>query len=315
VGQANSELARTVYALRDRGLVVTPRRGGVWCAEVTEAGAFYLEHGYHPDRPDLPEPSAPMTGAARSGEKRSKPAANPSAAGKTRRTPRSDVPVSMAERVIERLRKEGGTLHISDPDESTRAQYRSTLHVAVQRKVVPEGFHLLHTGRDAGDLIIRLENGEHRDETDWNRIRLSARDLITNPDELAARLHDDRGSIDVSEPALERALAFVRNLAEEADRRGYKLALSKRGKPRGLHLHVRGQQFILHVKEECDAVPHRYTEEELRRQKRYSWQRIEPEVDSVPSGRLRLELQASANGGAGPRRSHIARPVIELAFA
>jgi hypothetical protein len=296
VGKANSELANTVYALRGRGLVSTPRRDGVWRAEITEAGSFYLEHGCHPDKPDFVTPSTSTSGAARSSEGRSRTSADPAASGRPGRAPRGDMLASTAERLIKRLREEGGTLHISDPDESTRAQYRSALHVAVQRKLVPEGFHLRHTGRDAGDLIIRLDSDEHPDETDWNRIRLSARDLITNPDELVARLRDDRASIDVSEPVLARALAFVRDLAEEADRRGYMLALSKRGKPRGLRLHVRGQQFALLVKEECDEVPHRYTEEELSRQKRYSWQRIEPEMDSVPSGRLRLELQAAANG-------------------
>lgn len=45
-----SSLAKTTYALRDRGLVETPRVDGVWTARITPAGRFYLEHGRRPDR-------------------------------------------------------------------------------------------------------------------------------------------------------------------------------------------------------------------------------------------------------------------------
>jgi len=253
VSRSDSDLAASVYALRNRGLVTTPRRDGLWHAEITDAGRFYLEHGRHPDQPDGFLPGATV------------------ACGKTpRRSDRVDKSPEGAVALIRRLRQAGGTLHISDPDEATRAQYRRVLHAAVQRGIVPDGFHLLHTGRDAGDLIIRLESDEHRDEADWNRIRLSARDLITDPDQLVARLQDDRASIDVSESVLPRALAFVRILAEEADRRKFRLAISRRGKPRGLHAHARGHQFRLSVKEELDTVPHRYSEEELRQRKRYA---------------------------------------------
>lgn len=38
-------LATTVYALRTRRLVTTPRSDGVWTAVITDAGRYYLEHG------------------------------------------------------------------------------------------------------------------------------------------------------------------------------------------------------------------------------------------------------------------------------
>jgi hypothetical protein len=47
------------------------------------------------------------------------------------------------------------------------------------------------------------------------------------------------------------------------------------------------------ITEECDEVPHRYTEEELKRERRYAWQRVQPRTDSVPSGRLRVELRGT----------------------
>jgi hypothetical protein len=302
VTAANPELAATVYALRNRGLVTTPRKDGAWRAEITDAGRFYLENGRHPETPGLPGtrvPAQPGTGA------RSKPAA---AAGRSAR-PHASTPANYAAALIEQVQAEGGTLRIPDPDPGTRARYRSALDAAKGSGIVPAGYHLLHTGRDKGDLIIRLESDDHRDETDWNRIRLSARDLISAPEELAARLREDRASLDVSESVLPRALEVVRALAEEAGRHGYRLAVSRRGKPRGLHVHVKGQQFPVIITEECDEVPHRYTEEELKRERRYTWQRVQPTTDSAPSGRLRVEVRGTR--GETRARSDDKRGLLE----
>ncbi|MEJ3742810.1 hypothetical protein WEI85_05935 [Actinomycetes bacterium KLBMP 9797] len=39
-------------ALQNRRLVVVSRKGGVWRAELTAAGRFYVEHGHHRPRPE-----------------------------------------------------------------------------------------------------------------------------------------------------------------------------------------------------------------------------------------------------------------------
>ncbi len=46
------ELAITARALKSRGLITMPKRGGKWQAAITDDGGFYLEHGHHPDRPE-----------------------------------------------------------------------------------------------------------------------------------------------------------------------------------------------------------------------------------------------------------------------
>ncbi|MER6007434.1 hypothetical protein ABT120_53460 [Nonomuraea angiospora] len=268
----DSDLARTVYALRDRGLVSTPRENGIWIAEVTEAGRFYLAHGYYQGAAALTSPTVTSKSGRRTAGLR----------------PQS--PHALAAELIKRLQDEGGTLHIYDPDEATRALHRRALDAAKRHGLIPEGFRLLHTGRDRGDLILRLEDAAHPDDTDWNRIRLSARDLITDPHQLADWLREDRHSIDVTDATISRALEVVRALAEDLLKRGHSIGISRRGKPRGLHAHARGHQYVLNIKEELDRVPHMFTEEELRNRKLYTWQRVTPEYDEVPSGRLRLEL-------------------------
>jgi hypothetical protein len=56
-------LAKTVYALRDRGLVATLKGEKLrWSAEITDAGRLYLEHGCYtsfakpPSRDSQPDP-------------------------------------------------------------------------------------------------------------------------------------------------------------------------------------------------------------------------------------------------------------------
>ncbi|MBB1251774.1 hypothetical protein [Streptomyces alkaliterrae] len=42
---------RTAHALRDRGLLTITRSGGEVDAQVTEASAYYVQHGHHADNP------------------------------------------------------------------------------------------------------------------------------------------------------------------------------------------------------------------------------------------------------------------------
>jgi len=277
VSAKTPELAITVYALRDRGLVTTPRKDGFWQAEITEAGRFYLEHGHHPDRPTPGTASSAIV-------------ARTPGASRTRDAGQS--PLNLAKELIERLQHNGGTVEIQNPDQETRASYRRAMHAAKQHNLVPAGFHLRHTGRNGGDLIIRLFDDAHPDETDWNRIRLSARDKVTDADGLVKLLRDHPEVLAVSEALMPRAIDLVKSLAEEARRRGHKLAMSKKRKARGLYIQVGTGQYPVAVKEEQDQVVREPGPEEKRRRP-YAWQRVPVQYEFVPTGRLRLELPQS----------------------
>jgi len=59
------------------------------------------------------------------------------------------------------LEQAGGVMQVIDPPEDVRAAWRSLLHVVRRDGHVPEGWHLLHRGRNVGDLVIELRPGEH----------------------------------------------------------------------------------------------------------------------------------------------------------
>ncbi|MCP2342998.1 hypothetical protein [Actinomadura rupiterrae] len=272
VSGKNPELAATVYALRNRGLVATPRHEGVWHAEITDAGRFYLEHGHHPDRPE------PGTGTAQ----RAAPVPGP-------RTP--DAPASVQE-LIARVQRAGGTLKVKEPDEETRAAYRRVIHAAKQQGAVPGGMRLRHTGRNAGDLIIRLSDGGAAEETDWNRIRLGARDKVSRRPDLITRITDDPGLLTVSDEMRPRALGLVQELSEQAERRGHRLALSRRRRPRGLFLQVgNDHQITVTISEETEER----AREPSAERGTYAWQRVTPQYETVFTGRLRIELGLSSH--------------------
>ena len=285
VSAETPELANTVYALRGRGLVTTPRKDGVWHAEITDAGRFYLQHGHHPDQPAPGQVGRVVTVSRQSSD---------SSAGTPNRGP-----LSLAEQLIKRLQDNDGSVQIESPDDETRASYRRAIHAAKQHGLVPAGFHLRHTGRNAGDLIIQLFDDAHPDETDWNRVRLGARDKVTDAGALVDMLRENPEVLSVSEALMPRALELVRALAEQARRRGHKLAMSKKRKSRGLHVQVRRRQYALTIKEEREQVP-REAPPAGRRRQRYAWERVPIEYESVPSGRLRVELSQSRE----ERRDH-----------
>ncbi|WP_055566875.1 hypothetical protein [Streptomyces atriruber] len=123
----DSSLATTVYALRSRGLVTTPRADGRWSAQPTEAGRQHLHKTDSTPAPGATEPASPTR--------------------------------TEAAELITRLQQGDGTLRITGPTPDERARWRRILHTARAEHLAPEGHHLRHTGRDKGDLVITLRPG------------------------------------------------------------------------------------------------------------------------------------------------------------
>ncbi|MGV9918354.1 PE-PGRS family protein [Streptomyces cellulosae] len=309
VTSKDSNLATTVYALRGRGLVTTPRQNGVWRAEITEAGTYYLEHGRHPDLPDrertasrLPSAKSPTPAQDKRRETDSVPAdakaESASRAGAPARLARKTRITITAEELIAQIRAAGGTLRVEDPKDDLRAAYRRAIDAAKRQKAVPAGHHLRYTGRTngSGDLVVQLADDNNPDETSWNRERLKRSRTLTDVDAILSAVQQDPVALEVSTTALPRALDLIRALAEEALSRGHGFSVNKKRRHPRPRVQVDGETWELTFKEEQEQKPHVPTAEELRQRKVYSWQRVTPKYDSVPSGRLTLEARASSYG-------------------
>ena len=301
-------LATTVYALRGRGVVTTPRENGVWRAEITEAGAYYVEHGHHPDLPDTERAASrpPSTASAPARNKRRETDSAPAKA-KTESPTRASAPTQpspkkrttiTAQELIDQIRTTGGTLRVEDPDDDLRAAYRRAIDAAKRQQAVPAGHHLRYTGRTngSGDLVVQLADDNNPDETSWNRERLKRSRTLTDVDAIISAVQQDPVALEVSTAALPRALDLIRALAEEALSRGHGFSVNKKRRHPRPHMQVDRKTWELTFKEEQEQKPHVPTAEELRQRKVYSWQRVTPKYDSVPSGRLTLEARASSYG-------------------
>ncbi|MEE1728521.1 PE-PGRS family protein [Streptomyces sp. BE282] len=290
------ELAVTARALRDRGLVTMPRKKGRWQAEITDAGRFYLEHGHHPDRPEL----APRKARAAASEAEVSTASGPSQGAdlptETKPAPKRAVkpprpsPAAVGQALIAQVQEAGRFLRIPNPSEAERARYRRAFDAA--RQCAPEGYHLKYSGRAKGDFFLGLLRVSGEDDTEWNRIRLARSRVITDVEDVLASVTKDHSAFEISEEVLPRVLALIQLLADQALARYGEIAVSKkRRQPRPL-LTVHGRTYEISFRERQKQV--RYVPKQPGR-RTYDWQRVTPAHKFEPSGEL--ELLVSENSG------------------
>ncbi|GAA1579794.1 hypothetical protein GCM10009789_36940 [Kribbella sancticallisti] len=191
--------------------------------------------------------------------------------------------------LIERLESEGGTLRLPNPSTEERASYRRLLHLCKKAGLVPDGAELLHTGRDQGDMIIRLSQGTDDDATAWNRIRLNVRRTTTEPGALVAAITEKPHCLKVTETSLPRAIKLIGILAKAAIAAGYSIGVNTKPKTPKLFLQAGDLQRELTLEEEYDKVRHVTTDEDRRALRSRFWT-PPPAFDTVASGRLTLRI-------------------------
>ena len=271
----------TARALQGRRLVTVSRRDGRWSATLTERGRYYLDNGRYPavtgtaiaTAGDLPGDSS--TQAAYGGRVR-QPAAQPSV-------------IQEATVLIERLKTGGGTVVVSDPDADTRASYRRAIHAAKEHKLVPDGHDLRHTGRNTGDLVVRLYSAAQPYDTDWNRLRLNQGDIRATPPAEYGALEQNPTNLQVAPESIPRVLGLLRAIDDAGADRKCRVGVNLTTKNPKPFVKVGGARWSLDVFEEYDQVPHVLTADERRTKRLRPWAHI-PEFDSVATGRLRLEV-------------------------
>jgi hypothetical protein len=190
--------------------------------------------------------------------------------------------------LIQALYAAGGVLRVADPDDAGRRAYRRAIHAAKASGAVPEGSRLRHSGRDRGDMVIRLVKLPDASRPAKPQpvpvpvVHADAEPALAEVDLLLG----SRDTLKISAQLRPRAERILQALAQEAARRGHGVEPGVGGV--ALVLVVDGQRLPLTLSEEDDKVD--VVEPDDLAARRFSWQRISPRQGRVPSGRLVLRL-------------------------
>jgi hypothetical protein len=247
---------------------------------LTDAGHAALKTGLVPERE--PQPPQPLV--------QDRPARRP-------------LPIS-GEQLVDEVVAAGGVLRISDPNDETRSAWRRAISAVAMSRLAPSGLVLRHSGRDSGDLVIRLVAAPKDSDARREPPMIPLPERLTKPhpvlDLTRREAHAAKdGWIDtrhqagmlhlrIHKQSLRRVLLLAQALVTEADRRGYAVGIEPGyGCPGGLAITIDGASSELVFLEETDRVAHEATRGELERAARYEWERV-PEWARVPSGRIVL---------------------------
>lgn len=250
----------TAYALASRGLVKVDRRRKQWSAALTNEGQFFLAHGHHPSDQD------PIGHTHVSSESDSE--TNDHASG-----------------LLAELASAGGHIIVASPSEKQRARYRRAIHRLITEHRIPDGFVLRHTGRDHGDLTIRLlrEDDNPRPQPPPKIAVPQTTGLVS--DEVRALAAEVRMS--VTEPTMERALRILQAIADECATRTWTLERDPRD-DRRFHISTAECSFDFGLREEL--VDREMPDEDTLATSKYSWQRVPLHIRKMGSARLTLQL-------------------------
>lgn len=259
---------RSAYSLTDRGLITVDRRRHSWTAQMTESGRYYLQHGQYRSLPE----------SRRSG----------TAGKRKKQSPEATITPSD---LIAEVQAVDGILTVPDPAPVLRAGYRRAISVALSDGLAPNGYALRHTGRDSGDLVIRLvprnETTERRDELEPIPVPTS----LEGAHSMVRTIRDERPELlDVEGTARERALLLLQAIAEECARRGYELRLRPDDTPT-FRISAMNVDVDVRMYEEYERRSV-VNEDELKEVK-YAWQRVRSSVQKVRSGKLALSTGPS----------------------
>lgn len=249
----------TTYALAARNLVKVDRRHRSWLAALTETGQFYLDHGHYPTE-RKPAGSHPATDSV------------------------ADVE-AVATEILAELATEPRTVTVLAPAARDRARYRRAIHHIITTHQIPGGFQLRHTGRDDGDLVIRLipeSDAPQRPPTPDVAVPAEGRAVSTEVRDLAA----DR-RMAVSDNAMERALRILQAIHTECVARGWTLR-ADRTDQRAFEVTTPECTFDLTLTEEL--VNREMPDQEVLETAKYPWQRVPLQMRKVGSGRLTFRL-------------------------
>lgn len=294
----------TATALQGRRLVAVTRKRGVWQAQLTAVGSYYIEHGRYPE--DLPVAGhtvargSPVIQQLRLADgQRADPVAG-SGPGNASRGARTDL---LAERLVAQVIRTGGVLEVDTDDDEI--DYEQLVRAAKRAPNLPFGKQLRIRavgpyGSDRSEIYL---------DEDFS-VRITARPVPVpqrvaayHPAVAAYRADADRH--EVSGESFSRASRILQALAAEVARRGYRVTSVGCGQPQ-LHSEFRRSLTRGQMRITIDGFAYHIRIRELGRQGGRSlsytayqtlrrWQAVRT-VEFLPSGVLQLTI------GSGYRR-------------
>jgi hypothetical protein len=193
----------------------------------------------------------------------------------------ASLPPASAADLLKLLQEADGRLQLDDPPKRIRAAWRRAVYALINGEELPPGMCIRHSGRDQGDLIIRLVPIEEappappRPETiPIPETLRGCHPIIRATREAGAK---DRSGIDnrssaglvhlrIQKSNLGRALLIVQGLINEAERRGYSIRAGQKSREcaGGLEIVINGHGFEVTIKEEQRQVEHVLTANQER---------------------------------------------------
>lgn len=299
----------TAKALQSRGLVSVRGRGPTWTAEVTELGRRVAAGEELPSSRGRKAPA---------GKQKQSPVAVES-----NKSLRTDVPeIDPADLIVDLTEADGQVITVPDPARPLRAAYRRAL-AALPKDLVPTNKRVTFSGRDRGDLTIRLVD---------EAVPAAPDPAVTVPSELdssqslIAWLVRHPEVMDVSDTSRDRALRVIQGITESLATRGHAVArhrvpdadegvtyrqhsgwgsrhvATKPPEPATVEVRIGDQVLLVDLIEEREKVKN-VPESEAAAAK-YEWQRLRPVESNEFSGRLALRVRgfAPSQGWADRKR-------------
>ena len=107
-------------------------------------------------------------------------------------------------------------MSVADPPGPLRAAYRRAISRAITTGLVPAGHRLRHSGRDHGDLVIRLARLDDEPPPPEPLSEIPVPSSLEGCHAAVAAIRDTPGLLKVSDAARVRALLIVQAIAAES---------------------------------------------------------------------------------------------------
>ncbi|MEV7984387.1 hypothetical protein [Micromonospora sp. NPDC085948] len=135
--------------------------------------------------------------------------------------PGSTTPPASVQGLLDLLEKAEGSVQVLDPPEQVRAAWRRLIHALRSGGHVPKGWHLVHRGRNTGDLVIELRRGRHpsKQYLPAGRSSVPVPEFLVDPHPVIDRLREQPSRLPESDESRSRTLLLLQALCLEAEKR------------------------------------------------------------------------------------------------